>query len=465
MSDEENKVKTESPPLLNYLKQEISLEEIRDYASPKRIESIDFVKGFAIVFIILAHTSGVWLDENWIFMNGIVYLSLDILGPSLFVFLSALSVVFSIKSKKGKLPDKVVRSRIFSRGLMIMAIGVPYNLLAITFTVEGYPFPLNLWGWNILMFIGFSQILSYYALKLGKLARVVIGGVIIFISGDIRSALYYGKDQNPFFWFLHYVITSPAPQVTLFPWLSICFLSTIFGEYLYEAMTEGPGDAYTRLFRIFMFWGIFLVILGVSRGLTVYNPDTLPGGINEYPHLQLLEIANSQKFIPEIKYPGIYEFLIRGREPNMWYNLGCALVLIAVCFYFIDIKRHKNYFINMFKYYGKVSLSLFLIHYAFITLFISQFPVYYFAFAYLAYTGFLGFLMYVWLEYGNGVMSPEWIMIQVGRIGQKTGESVSKTSKKAYEKTVEGLKKTEKAIKKETDKIFKKPEKDSEKQN
>jgi len=34
--------------------------------------------------------------------------------------------------------------------------------------------------------------------------------------------------------------------------------------------------------------------------------------------------------------------------------------------------------------------------------------------------------MYVWNEFYGGAGSPEWIMVQVGRIGQKTGETVKK---------------------------------------
>jgi hypothetical protein len=34
--------------------------------------------------------------------------------------------------------------------------------------------------------------------------------------------------------------------------------------------------------------------------------------------------------------------------------------------------------------------------------------------------------MYVWNEYYGGAGSPEWIMVQVGRIGQKTGKTVKK---------------------------------------
>ncbi|MFX1260207.1 MAG: hypothetical protein ACFFAN_20340 [Promethearchaeota archaeon] len=52
-SESESGTLLESPPLFNYLRQEIPLEDIRDYASPKCIKSIDFTKGFAIIFIIM----------------------------------------------------------------------------------------------------------------------------------------------------------------------------------------------------------------------------------------------------------------------------------------------------------------------------------------------------------------------------------------------------------------------------
>ena len=38
--------------------------------------------------------------------------------------------------------------------------------------------------------------------------------------------------------------------------------------------------------------------------------------------------------------------------------------------------------------------------------------------------------MYIWNEYANGVGSPEWIMIQISRIGQKTGETVLREIRK-----------------------------------
>ena len=451
-SEKEKEIDMDSIPLLDYLKQAIPVEELRDFSSVRRIGSIDFVKGVAIVFIIIAHTGGAWLDSTWVFLYAIGLTFLDILGPSLFVFLSALSVVFSIRRKKGKLPEKVIRNRIFSRGLMIIVIAIIFNIISIEFTIPGYSFPATLWGWNILMFIGASQIFSYYALKLSKISRAVIGLFIIFTSDTIRLWLFQGKEAGDvIISILHYIIVSPSPMTPLLPWLSICFLSSIFGEFLYEAMIGGTKKDYKKLFRTFFYWGIFLVLAGIFLGIKVYVPggfttSELP--LDEYPHIDLLNIMRTQSIFPEITYPGMWEFLIRGRAPNMIYNLGAALLLIAISFYFIDIKRKMNLFISMMNYYGKVSLSLFLLHFIFITLFLGSLNLVALVFVVFGYLGFWGFLMYVWNEFYGGAGSPEWIMVQIGRIGQKTG----KTVKKEIHIIEEEIKETVHKIKHEHDK-------------
>lgn len=433
-SNAKKKEDLDSPTLINYLRQDIPIEEIRDYSSSGRIESIDFVKGFAIVFIILAHYAAVWLNEEWYFIYGLAFMFLDILGPSLFMFLSALSVVFTVKRKTGKMPEKLIRNRVFSRGLIIMVIGVFINLTNITET--SYSFPLYLWGWNILFFMGFSQIFSYYALKITKMPRALIGIFIIFLTPTIRAFLYNEQDTNLIVGFFHFIITSANPSVTLLPWLSICFISTIFGEYLYEAMSEKSENVYKGLFRIFFTWGIFLIIAGVVTGYTLQTFLTM--NKDEYGHLLLLEIANDQSFF---YLPGMPDFLIRGTASNMLYNLGAALTIIAVAFYFIDLKGKSNNIVRMFKYYGKISLSLFMVHFIFMPLYVKQLNIFLFPVIYIANVGLLGFMMYIWIEYGKGIGSPEWLMVQIGRIGQKTGENIKKTSKFAIEKTKKSIEK------------------------
>ena len=110
----------------------------------------------------------------------------------------------------------------------------------------------------------------------------------------------------------------------------------------------------------------------------------------------------------------------------MIYNLGAALLIIAIWFYIVDLKKKSNIFINMLKYYGKISLSLFLLHYIFITLFFKFLDFEFFIIVWLGYVGFWGFLMYLWNEFFDGKGSPEWLMVQIGRIGQKTTHRVKK---------------------------------------
>jgi uncharacterized membrane protein len=307
---------------------------------------------------------------------------------------------------------------------MIIIIAMIYNITALTLDEYdwGVPFPLNLWGWNILMFIGFSQIFSFYALKLTKLYRGIIAIIIVVFSNVIRDLIFVPglEADNLIVTVIHFIVIGPNPMVPLLPGLAICFISTIFGEYLYEAMNKGTDDAYVGLFRIFMVWGIILVAIGVGFGSQLYTDSSglypIPGGFLEYPHIFLLEVANGQSYFV---IPGMPEFLIRGRGPNMFYNLGAALLIIAICFYFIDIKKNYGNFVKMLVYYGKVSLSLFFVHQLFLGLFIGQFDVILFLIINITYVAFMGFLMYIWMEYANGVGSPEWLMAAMGGIGKK----------------------------------------------
>ncbi|MFX0035881.1 MAG: heparan-alpha-glucosaminide N-acetyltransferase domain-containing protein [Candidatus Hermodarchaeota archaeon] len=420
----------------------INEEEINDFKNntKKRIASIDFVKGFALVWIILAHAALSWLDRDWRYVYGLVFAFLDVLGPSLFVFLSALSVVFSVKRKKGDIPEKVIRNGILMRGLVIIIIGVLFNPVSLQTAGEVVAFPANLWGWNILMFIGFSQILCYYVLKFSKMVRAIIGTIIIYISPWIRDVLYEFKNANAVVYILHFIITSPLPQVPILPFLAVCFISTIFGEYLHETMISGTREAYYRLFRIFAFYGIALVLIGlfiiVPRGVSfeiweiglsrvkpaLFPFQTSPGYIveSEYLHVQLLEIANRQKFTP---FDAMPMYMIRCTAQNMFYNLGVAFVLIAICFYFIDIKNKTNDVVKLLFFYGKTSLSLFLIQYLFLPIYPGQFSIIFLPIVWVGYCGFLGLLMYIWLEYFNGVGTPEWIMTKIGSMGQKKKNS------------------------------------------
>jgi uncharacterized membrane protein len=418
------------------IEEEFNNKELKKDTS-KRIASIDFVKGLALVWIILAHAAVSWFDSDWVYIYGLVFAFMDVLGPSLFVFLSALSVVFSLKRKRETISKKAIRNGIFIRGGVIIVIGMLFNPMSLLTSNVSVPFPFNLWGWNILVFIGFSQIFSYYAIKLNKIARAVIGVLIIYFSPWIRELLYVYQDANIAINILHFIITSPLPQAPILPFLAICFMSTIFGEFLHEGMMKGSKEAYYKLFRIFFIYGIVFVVVGifiiVPRGVTfniwetglarvIPGTDSSPGVLvlSEYLHIDLLRIANMQDYY---NFDAMPIFMVRCTGQNMFYNLGVAFVLIAVCFYFIDIKKKTNDVVKLLLFYGKTSLSLFLIQYLFLPLYSGQFSIMLYPIIWVGYCGFLGLLMWIWLKFFGGVGSPEWIVRKIGSGGKNKKKS------------------------------------------
>ena len=327
------------------------------------------------------------------------------------LLLSALSVVFSVKSKEGKVPESIIRKGVFMRAMILIIIGLLYNMVALFLMGRGdVPFPLNMWGWNILTFIGFSQIFCYYFLKLSVSIRIILGLIITFTSEAIRAYIYLGMDENFILGILNFIISSPAPTVTLLPWITLCIYGTIFGELLHVAMMDGSKEAYMKLFRQYMIWGAILVAFAISIGWPLSTPESVVGGLEEYPHLNLYIILNTN---PVYHYHGMQNFLIRGTASNMFFLIGINLMVIGICFYFIDIKKSENNFTKMLIFYGKVSLTLFLVHHIFLPAFIGQFNVIIFIFVMIGFLGSLGILMGVWVKFGGGKGTAEWLMTQL----------------------------------------------------
>ncbi|MBN1215838.1 MAG: DUF1624 domain-containing protein [Candidatus Lokiarchaeota archaeon] len=395
-------------------------EDNKNKNSKKRLDSIDFVKGLAINLIVLSHLSDTWLSSEWRFLFAIGTAPLDIFGPSLFIMLSSLSVIFSIKKKQDLIPNKVIRNKILFRGIAIMLLGTTFNISLprepIYDIVPFNIFPFTLFGWNILFFLGFTQIASYYILKLNIKVRALIGVLIIVLGPILRETIYYSIDAHPIFLWLNFFITSPVPQLPFFPWISICFISTVFGEFLYKMMTQNTENALIRLYKVFLISGIVFVISGIIIGFRLQTLSTID--INLYETVDWLAIANNQNFI-SFQFPGIPEFLIRSTISNSFYLLGFALVIMAISIYYIDIKGKKGIFNRMLIFYGKVSLTLFLLIFLLGFLFAAGLPLWFFLCVYFCVVGLLGFLMYIWKLFFKGIGTPEWIMEKISSISQK----------------------------------------------
>lgn len=376
-----------------------------------RIRSIDFVKGLAICLIMLAHTGEQWISADWRWAHAILFPILDVFGPSLFIFLSALSVVFSCKKRECIISENVIRKGILIRAVVIIALGVLINLA--TSHPEEYPFPMNLWGWNILMFIGFSQIFCYYSIKLSRELRIVLGFLIVFLTDPMREYMILNKDTNPIVYVIHYIVVSPAPHNPLFPYIALAIFSTIFGEMIFEAMIFETPDAYKNTFLSFIKAGIIFTLIGVIMGWDLVAFGDLDA--SDYIFMDYLPIIGESPYFDITVLP---RFIIRGTAANQLYSLGMAIIILGIAFYYIDYKNLKNPFhnhvINIFVFLGRVSLSLFFIHFLFILLYFRALNVVFFFPVMISWIGFLALLMAFWNKEADGIGSFEWLITQMG---------------------------------------------------
>ncbi|MFX0074472.1 MAG: hypothetical protein ACFE96_03460, partial [Candidatus Hermodarchaeota archaeon] len=175
-----------------------------------RLKSVKNVKGFSIFVILISNAINYWLDfsDELKEVYGVIITILEIFGPALYIFIVSFSVSFTLNKKMGTYPERANRNKIIKQSLFLILLGSLYNILL----NPNLEFPVNLWGWNILTFLGFSQIICYLAYKLVRWARLVIGLTIIFLTSGLRELLFVVKDTHIIIEIIHFIIVSPFPN-------------------------------------------------------------------------------------------------------------------------------------------------------------------------------------------------------------------------------------------------------------
>lgn len=395
-----------------------------EFEVPSRLQSLDFLRGFSIVVaVIFIHTSADFLSQDWAWVNNLYFPFADFFGSLFFVFISSNAVVFSIKKKEGRIPDQVIRNRTIARGLSIMSIGAVSNIyFNIIYSVDIYspiPFPLSLWGWNILFFIGFSQIVTYYSYKWGKNINLILGILVIFIGVPLREFIYVYNlelvEQSSFnlpFFLLHYIITSPIPQMPLIPCIGVTFFSTLFGEILYSNMEKGEKRNFTNLLKSLLVIAIAILIFSMILGGRILTPGPITSEV--YAGVNSIKSINKQTLIPGFFLIGFPAFLVRGTISHTTFAVGFSLLCLVIGIYSLDFKKRHNLPVRFFNFYGKNSLSYFLFVFYFNFAFRRFLNLYIYFLYYFGFVSLLGLVMYIWRRYSkNALLTPEWMVGQV----------------------------------------------------
>lgn len=374
----------------------------------ERIKSLEFLKGISICLLIIIELSSYWLSEDWLFIYAIMHFILDFLAGNFLIFLSIVSVVFSMKKRLGFFPEISIRNIIMKRALLILVLGVGYNIIS----NPSVPFPMNLWGWNLLMIIGFGQFLTYFLLHVARGFRSFIGAVIILFTPQIRELLYLFKD-NSFLNIFHYILISPFPVYPVVPYISLIIFSTVFGEYFLEAVFLDVKKAFIEIFQYFLKYGTLFLFLGLYLGYRVVSQESFPQ--EEYPVMEAVPFVLEQEWF---KIEGTSGFFIRGSSANMFYTIGMILIVSGIGIYLIDIKHLERSnirpYVDVFSFYGRAAFSLFIMFHVGRVLFYQSLDIFIFWPAIISLLGLLGYIMYLWKKYARGILTIEWIMSKIG---------------------------------------------------
>ena len=352
---------------------------------------MELLKGLAILFILISNGINYWLNFQGIIVNlfAFIIVILDLFGAIFYIFLNLFNISFILEKKMGCIAEKKKRNKIIKQGLFLILLGFPFNMIVTPVKV----FPFNLWGWNILTFLGFSQIICYLAYKMVRWTRIIIGLAIIFLTSGIREVLFYSKDFHIILKVCYYIVVSPYPNYSLLPYAAFCFFATVFSELIYEAKILESNIAEINAIKSVLKYGIVLLVIGLLIPFAEFNPIITESSLNMYPFLDMSSILKSQFLVFIANLPG---FLLKGTPANMFFNMGLALILIGSIYFTSYYKQLEGKISRSIILFGQNSLTILFLQFLFLSLFNQLISFWFISFIIIIFLIGLGILVYIW---------------------------------------------------------------------
>lgn len=291
----------------------------------KRIESVDLLRGFTIVAMILVNTPGTWnsvytplLHAEW---HGLT--PTDLVFP-FFLFIVGISIYFAYKNKKKGI---IIYKKIAVRSLKLIGLGLFLN----TF-LPYFPF-----------------IREFETLRItGVLQRI---GIVFFIA----SILYLNYNWK--------TILAISATILISYALILGFLP--FSDGTLPTFNRAPNN-----------WSnyIDLNILGKHMWKPDYDPEglfsTLPSLVTCLSGILIGKLLDELKTIKQLFLAAII-LLALGYTLNVWFPInkaiwsssfvlatsGWATLILAIIYYLKDIKKFQ--FGNIFKYVGMNAITIY----------------------------------------------------------------------------------------------------------
>lgn len=321
----------------------------------KRFDSIDVMRAFAIVFMVICHFV-IYLSNPegsypWIYLFA-NHLIGDFAAP-IFVFLVGMSQAISLsKQTDSERFFGVSGIRMIKRGLLIILAG--FILVIFTFG------PFDLFEWDILPFIGISLMILFLLRKVPLWTLLLLAFLAVFVTPFLRElsgySNYWGNLEDAYGAANIFpgLLLDPAEQYRInfvfvdvvkglfingyfpiFPWIAFPLIGYFVGKI------NLTGDRIGRFDGKIGILGVISIALGFGAAFYAVsigskNPAT-------------------EHLAPFSFYPESTTLLL--------VQIGICFVFFYLCRIYFDKNPKENFFIRYCRLLSKYSLTIYIYHY------------------------------------------------------------------------------------------------------
>jgi len=224
-----------------------------------------------------------------------------------------------------------------------------------------------IWYWNVLQCIAFSRLFATLIMKFSRKIRFVIAIGIIVLTPVLLLWMEPRYKVEVGAAIVYYIFFHPFNAT-----VSICFgflfyvpffiIGSLLGESTrdietMQAKEQQKGKLTPVSLKVLRLWvciGVALFATGILSGLNLSSHEYLPliPGMNTFPGLHITALP---------------QFLITNSYAWCLYCVGFEIMLSLVLLYFIDLNgKSKRYW--PLAYYGRYSLTIYILYYFFLLL-------------------------------------------------------------------------------------------------
>jgi len=309
-----------------------------------RIESIDILRGLAMVIMALDHVRD-YFHYGSFFVNPT---DLDTTTPFLFftrfithncapafIFLAGTSA-FLYGSKKSK-PE--LSRFLLTRGLWLVFLEIAVNNLIWTFDIT-----YSLLILQVIWAIGISMIFLSFLIYLPKKALLLVGFALIALHNLLDGIVMEGESFKSIIWYILHqrvrLVVDPNQLIVfaypIIPWIGLMALGYCFGTFYQKDF----NPAVRRKWLLGLGFGA-IALFYVLRGINTYG-DLVPWSVQKDATYTILSFFNVTKYPPSLVY--------------LLITIGPAMLFLAV------IEPVKNKVTDFLLVFGRVPLFYYFLH-------------------------------------------------------------------------------------------------------